>query len=69
MPNAQHAVRQDKLLARTIAASLRGRTPKNYRHRSLGAVATLGIVQYRRLVLKGRSPGCSTAVTTCWRSG
>jgi NADH dehydrogenase len=57
VPNAQHAVRQGKLLARNIAATLRGGKPKNYRHRSLGAVATLGIghgiFQYRRLVIKG----------------
>jgi NADH dehydrogenase len=57
VPNAQHAVRQGKLLARNIAATLRGGKPKDYRHRSLGAVATLGIghgiFQYRRLVLKG----------------
>lgn len=57
VPNAQHAVRQGKLLARTIAATLRGQNLENYRHRSLGAVAVLGlghgIFQYRRLVLKG----------------
>ncbi|MHA6616690.1 NAD(P)/FAD-dependent oxidoreductase [Pseudonocardia sp. DLS-67] len=57
VPNAQHAVRQGKLLARNIAATLHGRRPKNYRHHSLGAVATLGIghgiFQYRRLVITG----------------
>jgi NADH dehydrogenase len=42
-PNAQHAVRQGKRLARNISASLRGREPKPYRHRSLGTIATLGI--------------------------
>ena len=56
-PNAQHAYRQGKLLARNIIASLRGRTPKNYVHHSLGAVATLGlgrgIFQYRRIVITG----------------
>src|SRR5918996_1043506 len=55
VPNAQHAVRQGKLLARNIAATLHGGKPKNYRHHSLGAVATLGIghgiFQYRRLVI------------------
>ncbi|CAM3879074.1 NAD(P)/FAD-dependent oxidoreductase [Kibdelosporangium persicum] len=57
VPNAQHAYRQGKLLAKNIAASLRGRPAKNYVHHSLGAVATLGlgrgIFQYRRLVIKG----------------
>ena len=55
--NAQHAVRQGKLLADNIAATLRGREPKAYVHHSLGTVATLGlgrgIFQYRRLVIKG----------------
>ena len=57
VPNAQHAVRQGKLLARNIAATLHGGEPRNYRHHSLGAVATLGIghgiFQYRRLVITG----------------
>ncbi|MEV6285780.1 FAD-dependent oxidoreductase [Kribbella sp. NPDC051770] len=56
-PNAQHAVRQGKLLAKNLIASLRGRAPKNYEHHSLGAVATLGlgtgIFQFRRIVVKG----------------
>ena len=57
VPNAQNAVRQGKLLADNIAATLRGREPKPYLHHSLGTVATLGlgrgIFQYRRLVIKG----------------
>ncbi len=57
VPNAQHAVRQGKLLADNIAATLRGRQPKPYLHHSLGTVATLGlgrgIFQFRRLVIKG----------------
>ncbi|MFD7388113.1 NAD(P)/FAD-dependent oxidoreductase [Streptomyces sp. NPDC059852] len=57
VPNAQHAVRQGKLLAKNILASLRGRPVKDYVHHSLGVVATLGlgrgIFQYRRLVIKG----------------
>ncbi|ACU71015.1 FAD-dependent pyridine nucleotide-disulphide oxidoreductase [Catenulispora acidiphila DSM 44928] len=57
VPNAQHAVRQGKLLAKNIAAALRGREPKPYVHHSLGTVATLGlgrgIFQYRGLVIKG----------------
>jgi NADH dehydrogenase len=43
VPNAQHAVRQGKLLAANIVANLRGKPLKNYIHRSLGVVATLGI--------------------------
>lgn len=57
VPNAQHAYRQGKLLARNIVATLRGRQPKEYVHHSLGAVATLGlgrgIFQYRRIVITG----------------
>lgn len=43
VPNAQHAVRQGKHLARNLVADLRGRRPRPYRHRSLGVVATLGV--------------------------
>jgi NADH dehydrogenase len=57
VPNAQHAFRQGKLLARNIAATLRGGTAKPYIHHSLGSVATLGlgrgIFQYRWIVIKG----------------
>ncbi|ADB32931.1 FAD-dependent pyridine nucleotide-disulphide oxidoreductase [Kribbella flavida DSM 17836] len=57
VPNAQNAVRQGKLLAKNIVATLRGREPKQYVHHSLGSVATLGlgrgIFQYRRLVITG----------------
>jgi NADH dehydrogenase len=57
VPNAQHAVRQGKLLAKNIVATLRGRDPKPYLHHTLGTVATLGlgrgIFQFHRLVIKG----------------
>ncbi|WP_193611740.1 NAD(P)/FAD-dependent oxidoreductase [Nocardioides lijunqiniae] len=43
VPNAQHAVRQGKRLARNITRTLRGAAPRPYRHRSLGTVATLGL--------------------------
>lgn len=43
VPNAQHAVRQGRRLARNIVASLRGRRLRAYRHRSLGVIATLGL--------------------------
>ncbi len=45
VPNAQHAVRQGKLLAKNIVAVLRGEGPKDYLHKNLGAVAGLGIGQ------------------------
>jgi NADH dehydrogenase len=45
VPNAQHAVRQGKRLAANIVATLRGKPVKNYIHKSLGVVATLGIGQ------------------------
>ncbi|MDH6180314.1 NADH dehydrogenase [Microbacteriaceae bacterium SG_E_30_P1] len=57
VPNAQHAVRQAKLLAKNIVASLRGEDPKEYYHKSLGAVAGLGlyngVYQWRKLAIKG----------------
>ncbi|MCP2165543.1 NAD(P)/FAD-dependent oxidoreductase [Goodfellowiella coeruleoviolacea] len=43
VPNAQHAVRQAKLLAKNIIAVLRGREPKQYFHKYLGSVAGLGL--------------------------
>jgi len=45
VPNAQHAVRQGKLMAKNITASLRGDLPRDYFHKNLGAVATLGLGQ------------------------
>lgn len=57
VPNAQHAVRQGKRLAKNIVADLRGGRVRPYRHDSLGVVATLGmgrgIFQYKRIVIKG----------------
>lgn len=43
VPNAQHAVRQGKLLAKNIVASLRSEEPREYFHKNLGAVAGLGV--------------------------
>ncbi|MFJ8663051.1 NAD(P)/FAD-dependent oxidoreductase [Streptomyces sp. NPDC093795] len=42
-PNAQHAVRQAKILAENIAASLRGQPLKEYAHAYAGSVASLGL--------------------------
>lgn len=43
VPNAQHAVRQAKLLAKNIVANLRGEEIREYRWKTIGAVAGLGI--------------------------
>jgi len=57
VPNAQHAVRQAKLLAKNIVASLRGEGIREYYHKNLGAVAGLGlydgVFQSGKLALKG----------------
>ncbi|MGA5559355.1 NAD(P)/FAD-dependent oxidoreductase [Streptomyces lavendulocolor] len=42
-PNAQHAVRQTKVLAENLVASLRGRPQKDYAHKYAGSVASLGL--------------------------
>ncbi|MEV7400064.1 NAD(P)/FAD-dependent oxidoreductase [Streptomyces sp. NPDC091267] len=42
-PNAQHAVRQAKVLAENIVASLNGEPLKEYRHSYAGSVASLGL--------------------------
>jgi NADH dehydrogenase len=43
VPNAQHAVRQGKLMAKNIVATLREDAPAEYYHKNLGAVAGLGL--------------------------
>lgn len=57
VPNAQHAVRQGKLLAKNIVADLRGEGVSEYHHKNLGAVAGLGInvgvFQSGKFALKG----------------
>ena len=42
-PSAQHAVRQAKVLADNVVASLRGFEPREYRHKHSGSVASLGL--------------------------
>ncbi|MFI9724187.1 NAD(P)/FAD-dependent oxidoreductase [Streptomyces sp. NPDC052396] len=42
-PNAQHAVRQAKVLAGNVLATLHGRPLTEYRHRYVGSVASLGL--------------------------
>ncbi|WP_144795772.1 NAD(P)/FAD-dependent oxidoreductase [Microbacterium paludicola] len=57
VPNAQHAVRQAKRLAKNLTAVLRGEETKNYFHKNLGAVAGLGlyngVFQSGNIALKG----------------
>ena len=57
VPNAQHAVRQGKLMAKNIVAVLRGEGPKDYIHKNMGAVAGLGVgqgvFQSGKLAIKG----------------
>ena len=43
VPNAQHAVRQARLLAKNVVASIRGEEIREYRWKTIGAVAGLGI--------------------------
>ena len=57
VPNAQHAVRQAKLLAKNIVAVLRDEAPREYIHDNQGAVAGLGlwngVFQKGKLAIKG----------------
>ncbi|MFZ4894013.1 NAD(P)/FAD-dependent oxidoreductase [Plantibacter sp. Mn2098] len=57
VPNAQHAVRQGKLLAKNIIAVLRGEQTKQYVHKNMGAVAGLGlgigVFQSGKIAIKG----------------
>ncbi|MYT30888.1 FAD-dependent oxidoreductase [Streptomyces sp. SID8354] len=42
-PNAQHAVRQARVLAENLTAALRGGELRNYEHAYVGSVASLGL--------------------------
>lgn len=42
-PNAQHAVRQARLLANNLVGTLRGKGVRAYRHKYVGSVASLGL--------------------------
>jgi len=42
-PNAQHAVRQSKVLADNVVATLRGSSLHEYKHKYVGSVAGLGL--------------------------
>jgi NADH dehydrogenase len=41
-PTAQHALRQGRRVARNVAATLRGRSPRPFRYRTLGVFVDLG---------------------------
>jgi NADH dehydrogenase len=57
VPNAQHAVRQGKLLAKNLTGHLRGDLPREYFHKNLGAVAGIGlgegVFQSGKIAIKG----------------
>ncbi len=63
VPNAQHAVRQGKLLAKNIVSSLRNEGILEYKHKNAGAVAGLGqchgVLQSGKIVLKGFIAWCA----------
>ncbi|SNT12649.1 NADH dehydrogenase [Micrococcales bacterium KH10] len=42
-PNAQHAIREAKVLADNVVATLAGRQVREYKHKNLGTVASLGL--------------------------
>ena len=42
-PSAQHAVRQAKTLAENVVAAVRGFEPRDYKHKHVGSVASLGL--------------------------
>ncbi|MGP7960322.1 NAD(P)/FAD-dependent oxidoreductase [Sanguibacter sp. A247] len=42
-PNAQHAIRQANRLGENLAKALRSAAPSEYRHKNVGAVASLGM--------------------------
>jgi NADH dehydrogenase len=58
-PNAQHALRQSKVLADNVIAGMRGFPQAEYKHKNLGAVAGLGLhkgvaLLFGKIRLKGR---------------
>lgn len=57
VPNAQHAVRQAKRLAKNIVADLRGEAAVDYFHKNAGAVAGIGlyhgVFQSGKISIKG----------------
>ena len=56
-PSAQHSVRQAPLMADNIVATIRGRALKDYKHKHVGSVASLGlhkgVAQVYGIKLKG----------------
>ena len=66
VPNAQHAVRQGKLLAKNLVSTLRNEGILEYKHKNMGAVAGLGlyngVFQSGNIVLKGFLAWCAHRV-------
>jgi NADH dehydrogenase len=58
-PTAQHAIRQGRLVARNIAATLAGGSPRPFRYRTKGVVAELGHNQAVAITLGIRWRGLS----------
>jgi NADH:quinone reductase (non-electrogenic) len=56
-PTAQHAIRQGRLVARNVAATLAGSSPRPFRYRTKGVVAELGSRQAVALTLGVRWRG------------
>lgn len=56
-PNAQNAVRQAKLLSQNLLADIRGDELVEYRHKSLGTLASYGVGQGAAVVLGVRLKG------------
>ena len=67
-PSAQHAVRQAKVLADNVVASLRGEPTHDYRHANNGSVASLGlykgVAQVKGVRLRDSRRGSCTGPTT-----
>ena len=57
-PTAQHAIRQGRLVARNVAATLAGAEARPFRYRTKGVVAELGHRQAVALTLGIRWRGC-----------
>lgn len=53
-PNAQHALRQSKLLGDNVVAALRGFPQKDYEHSNKGAVAGLGLHKGVAMIVVGK---------------
>ncbi|NGN66263.1 NAD(P)/FAD-dependent oxidoreductase [Streptomyces sp. A7024] len=53
-PNAQHALRQSKVLGDNVVAEMRGFPQREYRHHNMGAVAGLGLHKGVAMIVLGK---------------